>query len=169
MLVFFYFFLCVFLSSVSSIFPFMLVIQSYVICLVSWKSWHIHNQYTVHTFAHILAYIILCVILGMFETSREGEVGVALYCRKVLIKSRMENLLPKWLRKVLWYFFISISEISLKDYVFIFQITYLKAHSFYVDFFKTQNILYTIFKKFHKRSCRVSRYLILLTVINCLL
>jgi len=37
---------------------------------------------------------------GMFETSRETESGVALYCRKVLIKSRAENLLPKWLRFV---------------------------------------------------------------------
>eukprot|EP00088_Acartia_fossae_P034299 TRINITY_DN3518_c1_g1_i1.p2 TRINITY_DN3518_c1_g1~~TRINITY_DN3518_c1_g1_i1.p2 ORF type:complete len:697 (-),score=200.61 TRINITY_DN3518_c1_g1_i1:120-2210(-) len=37
---------------------------------------------------------------GMFETSREAESGVSLYCRKVLIKSRAENLLPKWLRFV---------------------------------------------------------------------
>merc|ERR1719189_1184466 len=37
---------------------------------------------------------------GMFETSREGEAGVALYCRKVMIKSRADNLLPKWLRFV---------------------------------------------------------------------
>merc|ERR1719244_1387553 len=37
---------------------------------------------------------------GMFETARDAEVGVALYCRKVLIKSRAENLLPKWLRFV---------------------------------------------------------------------
>jgi len=37
---------------------------------------------------------------GMFETSRDAESGVSLYCRKVLIKSRAENLLPKWLRFV---------------------------------------------------------------------
>jgi len=37
---------------------------------------------------------------GMFETSREAEAGVALYCRKVLIKSKADNLLPKWLRFV---------------------------------------------------------------------
>jgi len=37
---------------------------------------------------------------GMFETSREGEAGVALYCRKVLIKSKADNLIPKWLRFV---------------------------------------------------------------------
>ena len=36
----------------------------------------------------------------MFETSREGEAGVGLYCRKVMIKSRADNLLPKWLRFV---------------------------------------------------------------------
>jgi len=37
---------------------------------------------------------------GMFETSREGEAGVALYCRKVLIKSKTENIVPKWMRFV---------------------------------------------------------------------
>jgi len=37
---------------------------------------------------------------GMFETSRDGEAGVALYCRKVMIKSKADNLLPKWLRFV---------------------------------------------------------------------
>lgn len=35
---------------------------------------------------------------GMFETSREAEAGVALYCRKVMIKAKADNLLPKWLR-----------------------------------------------------------------------
>jgi len=35
---------------------------------------------------------------GFFETSREGDVGVALYCRKVLIQSKTENIVPKWLR-----------------------------------------------------------------------
>ena len=50
---------------------------------------------------HQIGYFIFdrsCTV-GMFETSREGEVGVSLYCRKVLIKSKAENLLPKWLRK----------------------------------------------------------------------
>jgi len=37
---------------------------------------------------------------GMFETSREADVGVALYCRKVMIKNKADNLLPKWLRFV---------------------------------------------------------------------
>lgn len=37
---------------------------------------------------------------GMFETSKDAEVGVSLYCRKVLIKSQANNLLPKWLRFV---------------------------------------------------------------------
>ena len=37
---------------------------------------------------------------GMFETSREGDVGVALYCRKVLIKNKTENIVPKWMRFV---------------------------------------------------------------------
>ncbi|XP_030375156.1 heat shock protein 75 kDa, mitochondrial [Scaptodrosophila lebanonensis] len=37
---------------------------------------------------------------GLFEMSREGSTGVALYTRKVLIQSKTENLLPKWLRFV---------------------------------------------------------------------
>jgi TNF receptor-associated protein 1 len=37
---------------------------------------------------------------GMFETSKDAEVGVSLYCRKVLIKNKADNLLPKWLRFV---------------------------------------------------------------------
>merc|ERR1712018_991339 len=37
---------------------------------------------------------------GLFETSREGEVGVALYCRKVLIQNKTENIVPKWMRFV---------------------------------------------------------------------
>ncbi|KOB73669.1 Hsp90-related protein TRAP1 [Operophtera brumata] len=37
---------------------------------------------------------------GLFEMSRDSDVGVALYSRKILIKSKTENLLPKWLRFV---------------------------------------------------------------------
>ncbi|XP_050676978.1 heat shock protein 75 kDa, mitochondrial [Leptidea sinapis] len=37
---------------------------------------------------------------GLFEMSRDSDVGVALYCRKILIKSKAENILPKWLRFV---------------------------------------------------------------------
>ncbi|XP_067000223.1 heat shock protein 75 kDa, mitochondrial [Anabrus simplex] len=37
---------------------------------------------------------------GLFELSRETDVGVALYSRKVLIKSKVDNILPKWLRFV---------------------------------------------------------------------
>lgn len=37
---------------------------------------------------------------GLFEMSRENESGVALYTRKVLIKSKTDNILPKWLRFV---------------------------------------------------------------------
>lgn len=32
--------------------------------------------------------------------SREVEAGVALYTKKVLIKNRTDNILPKWLRFV---------------------------------------------------------------------
>lgn len=37
---------------------------------------------------------------GLFEMSRDGTTGVALYTRKVLIQSKTENLMPKWLRFV---------------------------------------------------------------------
>lgn len=37
---------------------------------------------------------------GLFEMGQSSEVGVALYTRKVLIKSKAENILPKWLRFV---------------------------------------------------------------------
>ncbi|GAB0095608.1 heat shock protein 75 kDa, mitochondrial [Sergentomyia squamirostris] len=37
---------------------------------------------------------------GLFDLSRDGDMGVALYTRKILIQSKTENLLPKWLRFV---------------------------------------------------------------------
>ncbi|XP_076252218.1 TNF receptor associated protein 1 isoform X2 [Rhynchophorus ferrugineus] len=37
---------------------------------------------------------------GLFEMSRETESGIALYTKRVLIKSRTDNILPKWLRFV---------------------------------------------------------------------
>ena len=37
---------------------------------------------------------------GLFEMSRDTEMGVALYSRKVLIKNKTDNILPKWLRFV---------------------------------------------------------------------
>lgn len=49
---------------------------------------------------------------GLFELSRDSDVGVALYSRKILIKSKAENILPKWLRfvkgneKKLFFFYI---------------------------------------------------------------
>jgi TNF receptor-associated protein 1 len=35
---------------------------------------------------------------GLFEMSRDASTGIALYTRKVLIQSKTEVLLPKWLR-----------------------------------------------------------------------
>ncbi|XP_015595087.1 heat shock protein 75 kDa, mitochondrial [Cephus cinctus] len=35
---------------------------------------------------------------GLFEMSRDTSVGISLYSRKVLIKSKADNILPKWLR-----------------------------------------------------------------------
>ncbi|KAJ2950716.1 hypothetical protein O0L34_g8979 [Tuta absoluta] len=37
---------------------------------------------------------------GLFEMSRDSDVGVALYSRKILIKTKAENILPKWMRFV---------------------------------------------------------------------
>ncbi|XP_042890511.1 heat shock protein 75 kDa, mitochondrial-like isoform X2 [Penaeus japonicus] len=35
---------------------------------------------------------------GLFDLNREGVGGVSLYCRRVLIMNKAENILPKWLR-----------------------------------------------------------------------
>jgi TNF receptor-associated protein 1 len=35
---------------------------------------------------------------GLFEMSKEAKVGVSLYCRKVMIKSKADNIMPNWLR-----------------------------------------------------------------------
>ncbi|KAK4317906.1 hypothetical protein Pmani_011043 [Petrolisthes manimaculis] len=35
---------------------------------------------------------------GMFDMNREGQSSVALYCRRVLIMNKAENVIPKWLR-----------------------------------------------------------------------
>lgn len=37
---------------------------------------------------------------GLFEMSRDSDTGVALYTRKILIQSKTELMLPKWLRFV---------------------------------------------------------------------
>ncbi|XP_026326821.1 heat shock protein 75 kDa, mitochondrial [Hyposmocoma kahamanoa] len=37
---------------------------------------------------------------GLFEMSRDSDVGVSLYSRKILIKSKADNILPKWMRFV---------------------------------------------------------------------
>ena len=39
-------------------------------------------------------------VAGMFEMSRDGGGGVSLYCRKVLIKSKADEIVPKWMRFV---------------------------------------------------------------------
>ncbi|XP_068211173.1 heat shock protein 75 kDa, mitochondrial [Palaemon carinicauda] len=35
---------------------------------------------------------------GLFDLNREGQSSVALYCRRVLIMNKAENVVPKWLR-----------------------------------------------------------------------
>lgn len=35
---------------------------------------------------------------GLFDLARDTTSGVSLYSRKILIKSKAENILPKWLR-----------------------------------------------------------------------
>lgn len=37
---------------------------------------------------------------ALFEMSRDTSIGISLYSRKVLIKSKADNILPKWLRFV---------------------------------------------------------------------
>jgi len=36
----------------------------------------------------------------MFDMSRESDVGVTLYSRKIMIMTRANNVLPRWLRFV---------------------------------------------------------------------
>ena len=38
--------------------------------------------------------------LGMFDMSRETDVSVTLYSRKVMILAKANNILPRWLRFV---------------------------------------------------------------------
>lgn len=35
---------------------------------------------------------------GLFDLNRDGQSSVALYCRRVLVMNKAENVLPKWLR-----------------------------------------------------------------------
>ncbi|XP_076028567.1 TNF receptor associated protein 1 [Oratosquilla oratoria] len=37
---------------------------------------------------------------GLFDLNRDASTGVSLYCRRVLIMNKSENILPKWLRFV---------------------------------------------------------------------
>ena len=59
----------------------------------------------------------------MFDMSRETDVSLQLYSRKVMIMSKANNILPKWMRfvkgkdlfsllKILWFNFISFVYIS---------------------------------------------------------
>lgn len=52
---------------------------------------------------------------GLFEMSRDLEVGVALYSHRVLIKSKAD-ILPKWLRFMRgeFYFFIKVIKNVIK-------------------------------------------------------
>ena len=34
----------------------------------------------------------------MFDMSRETDVSVTLYCRKIMIMAKANNVLPRWLR-----------------------------------------------------------------------
>jgi TNF receptor-associated protein 1 len=35
---------------------------------------------------------------GLFEVSKDAQVGVSLYCRKIMIKNKADNIMPNWLR-----------------------------------------------------------------------
>lgn len=38
--------------------------------------------------------------IDIFDVTQEGDIGVALYSRKVLIQAKANQLLPRWLRFV---------------------------------------------------------------------
>ena len=44
--------------------------------------------------------MLLFSVLAMFDMSRETDVSLHLYSRKVMIMSKANNILPKWLRFV---------------------------------------------------------------------
>ena len=47
------------------------------------------------------------LFVDIFDVTQEADVGVALYSRKVLIQSKANQLLPRWLRFVKGIIFIS--------------------------------------------------------------
>ena len=57
--------------------------------------WHI---YVKNRFSHDAAK--MCLFSAMFDMSRETDVSLQLYSRKVMIMSKANNILPKWMRFV---------------------------------------------------------------------
>jgi TNF receptor-associated protein 1 len=54
--------------------------------------------------------------------SRDTEIGVALYSRKVLIKNKADNILPKWLRFVKGKYSSRVSNMCFVVFGKIFQV-----------------------------------------------
>lgn len=42
--------------------------------------------------------VFLFFVLALFDMSRETDVNITLYSRKVMIMSKANNILPKWMR-----------------------------------------------------------------------
>jgi len=69
--------------------------------------------------------IFSCVLflpVGLFEMSRDTEIGVALYSRKVLFKNKADNTLPKWLRFVKGKYSSHVSNMCFVVFGKIFQV-----------------------------------------------
>ena len=63
---------------------------------------HIHTYTHPHTYTReILTY--LCATIALYDMSRETDVSVTLYSRKVMILAKANHVLPKWLRFVKGY------------------------------------------------------------------
>ena len=39
-----------------------------------------------------------CLLAAMFDMSRDMDIGVTLYSRKIMIMNRANHILPRWLR-----------------------------------------------------------------------
>ncbi|VDI02843.1 TNF receptor-associated protein 1 [Mytilus galloprovincialis] len=59
-----------------------------------------HLQYKIDAPLNIRALFYVPDHKPTFDLSRESDVGIALYCRKIMIMSKANNVLPRWLRFV---------------------------------------------------------------------
>ena len=65
----------------------------------------------------------------MFDMSRETDVSLQLYSRKVMIMSKANSILPKWLRFVKGISFLTVNFIPIKTIKLLYDC--VPVHSLY--------------------------------------